>query len=1116
MAKDFRTNQIRFSKLIASGNISGATPNLGVMIYRSSKASNFEGGQTVNSSNLAATAGIGTDVWMLVDGTPNIAPSAAGPFADDSTVLFLGNVAVSGTLRAQRSTVEVSNTVPSGRFVAARDMAVGDGAAIGAVSAANKAGVGLVIDNANRVFAFDVLTGSSSGSNLPSKTTLSFPHYPGTTVGARHADVNFHVGGIKGSRGNSNNLRGTALFDGDLVVSGNLKTHGTFSFTPQFDVDVVLDNSTGVPPAIQFQNGGTAFGRVKADGQALRVEAVGAASAIVFETNADHGSNNKLVSINQDGNIGLDGGSIHFISHSSGVTVGSIGVAASNEIMTINLAQGDLSITNGGTSQTQVVKPTVPIEFPVYSALKSAGQAKGLRFEGPASPKAPGSINALRFTVNGTSGSNETALVLTSSDSSIRIQSQGTGANGKIILSASAGVEITSPLTVTGPMVQVQTTNTYIKDQIILLASGAIDTNTNGGIAIKQGSSTGMKDLVWGRVANDTWGAGMKNTSNAEVTDLTDMELLNIRAIKYEINGSGNDTISGANVGGSPRFVMSASNSFAFETTHPIYLDDNALVLIQANGNSSARGVRLRSPKGRVSIQSATGENPRASWDRGDGSDTHYTWISKKSYTRREYRGDSLQYFMVDGKNHHVSITSVTDGASSTNQNKSSRVELNAQRGVFTGLPNSEHTFILSQSDAAPTDSINEPTGFAMLGGLSDKAHGVRTSWLLTGSNQKDTAFFVSGAIGCVGKQSTDRDIRGAAVFGGDLVVSGNFYPGGGVLKVQAVRVNPLDHGAAPGYLRFGTDAGGDEASFEIARDSGHLKFKDTQSPNGGTGYTLTQLAALATTDNTDAFAVTHQNGSSPFLSYIATTGSFSFDHNPRTNGYSARRTNQIGDDVYFFVSGSANNSGEDWDGAWRGAAVFGGDVVTSGSVITNTLKVEVEGNGAKISQRSGAGDIKFFVDKAGAGTQVEAMRLTNGGANIQLGADSNSDAKLAFALEANAYIQFINGGGSPNTLKIVTDENADDKIQLTTGTGDTAAAGGTIEVRGDVVPTANNEFNLGSSSNRWANVYTGDLHLRNERGDWTIVEESDYLCVVNNLTGKKYKMMLEPIGDDE
>jgi hypothetical protein len=76
---------------------------------------------------------------------------------------------------------------------------------------------------------------------------------------------------------------------------------------------------------------------------------------------------------------------------------------------------------------------------------------------------------------------------------------------------------------------------------------------------------------------------------------------------------------------------------------------------------------------------------------------------------------------------------------------------------------------------------------------------------------------------------------------------------------------------------------------------------------------------------------------------------------------------------------------------------------------------------------------------------------------------------------------------------------------------GDTRSEG-TLTSVGNIMPDADTTYNLGSDSNRWANIYTGDLHLRNDRGDWTIVEEIDYLCVVNNVTGKKYKMMLDPI----
>jgi hypothetical protein len=66
--------------------------------------------------------------------------------------------------------------------------------------------------------------------------------------------------------------------------------------------------------------------------------------------------------------------------------------------------------------------------------------------------------------------------------------------------------------------------------------------------------------------------------------------------------------------------------------------------------------------------------------------------------------------------------------------------------------------------------------------------------------------------------------------------------------------------------------------------------------------------------------------------------------------------------------------------------------------------------------------------------------------------------------------------------------------------------------LKSDLIPDGDRTRNLGSPSNRYANVYTGDLHLRNERGNWTILEEADFLCVINNLTGKRYKMVLQPI----
>ena len=70
----------------------------------------------------------------------------------------------------------------------------------------------------------------------------------------------------------------------------------------------------------------------------------------------------------------------------------------------------------------------------------------------------------------------------------------------------------------------------------------------------------------------------------------------------------------------------------------------------------------------------------------------------------------------------------------------------------------------------------------------------------------------------------------------------------------------------------------------------------------------------------------------------------------------------------------------------------------------------------------------------------------------------------------------------------------------------------GSVSVSGSLEPDGDAIHNLGSPTHRWANVYTGDLHLRNDRGDWTIVEEEDYLTIINNKKGKRYKFVLEEI----
>jgi len=74
----------------------------------------------------------------------------------------------------------------------------------------------------------------------------------------------------------------------------------------------------------------------------------------------------------------------------------------------------------------------------------------------------------------------------------------------------------------------------------------------------------------------------------------------------------------------------------------------------------------------------------------------------------------------------------------------------------------------------------------------------------------------------------------------------------------------------------------------------------------------------------------------------------------------------------------------------------------------------------------------------------------------------------------------------------------------------------------GHFVPVSNNTYNLGSSSNRWANLFVNDLKMSNigsqnevdgTWGDYTIQEGYEDLFLINHRTGKKFKFNLTEVG---
>ena len=157
--------------------------------------------------------------------------------------------------------------------------------------------------------------------------------------------------------------------------------------------------------------------------------------------------------------------------------------------------------------------------------------------------------------------------------------------------------------------------------------------------------------------------------------------------------------------------------------------------------------------------------------------------------------------------------------------------------------------------------------------------------------------------------------------------------------------------------------------------------------------------------------------------------------------------------------------------------------------------------------------------------TRVTGGIVLPNGANATIGMDTNRWSKIYSTDLFSSTLTLTNKG----TSAITVDADPDNTLTTKKWSEDMAASaalnkgvwkqtGSTVKtnvVNGIVLPNGSNAT-IGTTGTRWKagyfnDVYTNDLHLKNERGDWTMIEEEDVLTLRNNKTGKRYAISMTP-----
>tara|TARA_B100000900_G_scaffold335252_1_gene296733 strand:- start:1687 stop:2301 length:615 start_codon:yes stop_codon:yes gene_type:complete len=191
---------------------------------------------------------------------------------------------------------------------------------------------------------------------------------------------------------------------------------------------------------------------------------------------------------------------------------------------------------------------------------------------------------------------------------------------------------------------------------------------------------------------------------------------------------------------------------------------------------------------------------------------------------------------------------------------------------------------------------------------------------------------------------------------------------------------------------------------------------------------------------------------------------------------------------------------------AGNGAPDFPNGITVTGVVTSTVLDNNVSGD-LTISGNLGVGGTVTYEDV----TNIDAIGIITARSGIQIGAGGTIGSS------GGGIVTFFGDGSNLTGI---------DATALKDGSGNVivqaSASAVSVTAGKHLNPASTNTTDLGTTSLRWRNLYTQDLQLSNESsggndvdgtwGNWTLQEGETDIFMINNRTGKKFKINMTEV----